>query len=230
MIEEAIREHLDVTSESLSSISMHELENVRNLFSQMSIEGRTYKRKIDIEMLFGSKKKDSSKKAGLLHFISKLPESNIVKHSLKQIESGKIGSHYNELISLWGIGKTAAAIYLRDLIDLYFDTIGKLVRTPDVLAYALPIDSCVQKVAKDAGLDLGSSSQLRQAEALAEACRQITISHRLAINFTQGASWLCNSSVDASLEFLKRCNLSDKDLEVIEKRLEKSYIPDETNE
>jgi hypothetical protein len=192
MAEDALVECVDTGSpDGLAHASIRDIQDAQKAFERMEVNGKSYKKKRDIEMLFGITSKDGKvKKDGVIHFIRELSGANIVNHSISEIEKGWIDQHYKILRTFRGIGHNAASSYLRDVVDLFFDLLRPHVGNVEQQIYLLPVGVWIDKIAKEVGIKFQKKDSLSKAKQIAEACAEVSLSKRLPINFNQGASWL----------------------------------------
>jgi hypothetical protein len=210
MAEDALVENVDTSSpDGLSRATAKDIHDAKIAFEKMKVNGKSYKRRQDVEMLFGITTKDGKlKKDGIIHFIRELPRANIVNHSIVEIEKGWIGQHYKILRSFTGIGHNAAASYLRDVVDLYFDILQPYVGAVEKQVYLLPVGAWIDRIAKEVGIQFCKGNSLGKAKQIAEACAEISLSKRLPISFNQGASWLGANWFKVVMESIGKTTLS----------------------
>src|SRR5829696_5190063 len=90
-----------------------------------------------------------------LLYVSRIPDSNFVAHSVRRIEAGEIGQHYDEIQrsqsegGIVQVGPKIAAFYLRDVVSL-FELEDKV--SADFQFTLQPIDVWVRRVAFDTGM------------------------------------------------------------------------------
>jgi hypothetical protein len=192
MAEDALVENIDTISpEGLTHTTVKDIQEARIAFEKTEIDGKSYKRQRDIEMLFGIITREGKiKKDGIIHFIRELPGANIVNHSISEIENGWIDQHYKILRSFTGIGHNVAASYLRDVVDLFFDLLRPYVGNVEQQVYLLPVGAWIDRIAREVGIRFRKRSSLSKAKQIAEVCADISLSKRLPISFNQGATWL----------------------------------------
>ena len=192
MAEDALVENFDTKSaDGLAHATVKDIHDAKIAFEKMEIDGKSYKRERDVQMLFGIVTEEGQvEKDGVIHFIKELPGANIVNHSISEIENGWIDQHYKILRSFTGIGHNVAASYLRDVVDLYFDMLRPHVGTVETQVYLLPVGAWVDRIAKEVGIRFNKRDSLSKAKQIAEACAEVSLSKRLPISFNQGASWL----------------------------------------
>lgn len=210
MVENTVTEHLDCsTSDGIVNAELKQIVDAKETFRNMRVKGLSYKKQNDIDMLFGADIRSRNYNTqGLLRYIASLPKGNIVVHSIDEISSGRLIPHYRKLTSFYGVGPIAVATYLRDLIDLYFDQLGKNVTTIQEYAHIQPVDACVKRVATEVGIEFDYETPIAQGQKIVEACTVVGNSNRLPIEFSQGASWICTNAFEAALRLL-----DDKGLE-----------------
>lgn len=150
-----------------------------------------------------------------LDFISLLPDLNLVRYSIEQIESGNLEKHYFELQArkskklqareskrgIIQVGPKIASFYLRDVISLY----GLDDKIPSSSAYCLqPVDTWVKKVAYRLKIvDEGERNSKKIQQAIASLCKAKDVS---PILFNQGAWYVGNRAFDVVLELLDTRN------------------------
>lgn len=201
-------EHFDTQSpDGLVHATDKDIINARIAFESMKVNGKSYKRKNDIDMLFGVVGRNGElKKQGIIHFLLSLPKGNIVEHSIREVEEGRVAQLYNELDSIHSIGHKIASFYLRDLVDLFYDRLGKCkhIRSKEAQAFLQPVDVWVKKVSEACGVTFDKSDPLHQAKCIVDACREVSRSRRFAISFNQGAWYLGAHSLDIALKELSK--------------------------
>lgn len=192
MAEDALVKSIDTTSpEGLTYATVEDIRDAKIEFEKMEVDGKSYKKQRDVEMLFGRITEDGRiEKDGIIHFIKQLPDANMVNHSISEIENGWIDQHYKILRSFTGIGHNVAASYLRDVVDLYFDILRPYVGTVESQVYILPVGAWIDRIAREVGIRFRKRDSLSKARQIAEACAEVSLSKRLPISFNQGASWL----------------------------------------
>jgi hypothetical protein len=122
-----------------------------------------------------------------LRFVNRLPDSNIVAYSVRRIEAGEIGQHYDEIqrsknkSGIFQVGPKIAAFYLRDVVSLYEleDNISA-----EFQFTLQPIDVWVRRVAYDTGMVPKRGSDQLIAQAIADLCNEEGCS---PLQFNQGA-------------------------------------------
>jgi hypothetical protein len=205
MVEDAFAGIIDIASpDGIVRTGEKALSKAKQSFEEIEYNGKGYKSEADIQMLFGGKSCAKSDSQGVLQFLMGLPSGNIVQHSINQIQNNNIAGVYEELCQIPGVGHIGAATYLRDLVELFYDELDEFTKTIDSQTYLVPVDACVRRVAKECGILFDCSSPLEQARRLAEACREVSIVHKLPLNFSQGAVWLCDKTFEALMSMLKR--------------------------
>lgn len=141
-----------------------------------------------------------------LDFIGQLPALNIVRYSVKRIQSGEIGKHYAELQNkrnrrgkgIYQIGPKVASLYLRDVVSLY-QLEGKV---PDEFAFCLqPVDVWVRKLAHKTGIVGDGANDREIQEAIVALCKEYGCS---PLQFNQGAWYVGYFAFDLLLEILTR--------------------------
>lgn len=211
MIDDVLCNHLDCVNPSgITNIRTKDLHDSKQAFRDLTVDGRSYKKESDIDLLFGAEvKKRGYNTLGLLRYIAELPAGNIVQYSIDEIGKGRLIPHYRKLNSFYGVGSVAVSTYLRDLVDLYYNEIGNHVTSIEEIAHIQPVDASVKRVAMEAGIKFAREVDLYQGRNIVEECRRIGPSNRLPIEFSQGASWICSNSFEAALKLLSEKNLGD---------------------
>lgn len=211
MVEDSVTTHLDCAStDGITRAKPNRFMDARQAFQEMMVDGRPFKKKNDVDMVFGTDTKSRYYNTlGLLRYISTLPSGNIVHHSINEIKTGRLIPHYRKLTSFYGVGPIAAATYLRDLVVLFHDEVGSHITTVEELIHIQPVDSCVKKVALEVGIEFERGGILHEGRSIVEACRQVSPSNKLPIAFNQGASWICANSFEAALKLLGEKSLVD---------------------
>jgi hypothetical protein len=211
MVNTTVMEHFDCSSaDGIVNTRPNHFVDARETFQNMRVEGLSYKRKNDVDMIFGADTRSRGYNTlGLLRYMTTLPQGNIVKHSIEEISKGRLIPHYRKLTSFYGVGPIAVSTYLRDLIDLYYDDVGNKISTIQERAHIQPVDACVKRVATEVGIEFDNETPLAQGQKIAEACSQVGSSSRLSIEFSQGASWICTNAFEAALRLLGDKGLGD---------------------
>jgi hypothetical protein len=101
------------------------------------------------------KRRDREMVLDVLRYICKIPDYNIVNHSIKEIEAGRIKEHRDDLKHIWGVGPKTSAFYLRDVIFLFNCEID-----PEEAIELQPIDTWVRQVVESLRDDKNSESPL----------------------------------------------------------------------
>ncbi len=205
MVEDTFDGIIDIASpDGIVGTEEKALSGARLAFEKIQYDGTSYKSKTDIQMLFGVEMSGKNKGDGVLQFLMTLPSGNIVQYSINEIQNHNISGVYERLCQFPGVGHIGAATYLRDLVDLFYDEVDEYVKSVEAQTYLLPVDACVRRVARESGIIFDSSSSFRQARRLAEACHEVSIIHKLALNFNQGAIWLCDNTFETLMSMLKK--------------------------
>lgn len=205
MVEDTFDGIIDIASpDGIVRTGEKALSKARLAFEEIQYDGKGYKSEADIQMIFGSKSSGEDSRQGILQFLMALPSGNIVQYSINQIQNHSIAGVYEQLCQFPGVGHIGAATYLRDLVELFYDELDEYTKTVDSQTYLVPVDACVRRVAKESGIMFDCSSPLEQARTLAEACREVSIVHKLPLNFSQGAVWLCDKTFESLMSMLKR--------------------------
>jgi hypothetical protein len=87
------------------------------------------------------KRRDREMVLDVLRYTCKLPSYNIVNHSIKEIEAGRIREHREDLKHIWGVGPKTSAFYLRDIIFIFDCEI-----LPEEAMELQPVDTWVRQV------------------------------------------------------------------------------------
>ncbi len=206
MAEDALSTTLDVMDPTaLEKANDKLIDSARLAFENMEVDGKSYKKKRDVQMLFGVKAKGKKPgKQGLVQFIRGLPNANIVAHTIQEIKNKRITEHYDTLRSFQGIGHKIASSYLRDVAELFFDHLEEHIRSIDTQMLFQPIDSHVLGIAKEVGIEFYNNKPLHQAMRIAEECLDVSISKRLPLRFSQGASWFGRRCFRVAMDLLKK--------------------------
>jgi len=205
MVEDTFDGIIDIASpDGIVGTGEKALSRARLAFEEIQYDGKGYKSKTDIQMLFGVEMSGKNKGNGVLQFLMILPSGNIVQYSINQIQNHNISGVYKRLCQFPGVGHIGAATYLRDLVDLFYDEVDEYVKSVETQAYLLPVDACVRRVARESGIAFDCSSPFKQARRLAEACREVSIIHKLPLDFNQGSIWLCENTFEALVSMLKK--------------------------
>jgi len=162
MAETAISEHLDIESpDGVTKATDKQISDARLAFTGMRINGKTYKRKQDVELLFGVVGEDGRvEKQGILHHLRGFPRGNIIERSITEIEDGRLVELYQSLRAFRGIGHRAASSFLRDLVDIFYDSLENHVTSIEAQTYLQPVDVWVRKVSEAVGIKFSSRSPL----------------------------------------------------------------------
>jgi hypothetical protein len=147
---------------------------------QRKLEEKVGKGKVgkarDIEMVISS-----------LRYVNRLPDSNIVAHSIRRIEAYEIRQHYAEIqrsrseAGIVQVGPKIAAFYLRDVVSI-FDLEDKV---PAEFQFTVqPIDVWVRRVAFHTGMVPRGSSDQQVGQAIIDLCKGVDCS---PLRFNQGA-------------------------------------------
>jgi hypothetical protein len=191
------------TPDGLRSATKKTLQKMRLKLLRTKEEGKSYIRKSDVEMLFGiqsrSKKK---KKIGVLQYLKELPDANIIGHSISEISAGRLPKLYRNLKKIKGIGHNTSSTFLRDVVDIYYDDLEPSLSAVEIQMYLQPVDSCIKRIASQVEISFEKSGVLHQARRITEACRQVSISRRFPISFSQGAYWFGKNAFEAALDLL----------------------------
>lgn len=145
----------------------------------------------DVEMVISS-----------LEYVSKLPRSNIVAHSVQRIEAGEIGRHFDELqkakneAGIIQVGPKIASFYLRDVVSL-FELEDKV--SADFQFTLQPIDTWVRKVAFCTGMVPEKASDRQIGQAIIDLCSKENCS---PLQFNQGAWYAGARAFDLLMENL----------------------------
>lgn len=208
MAREVLEAKIDTKSKTgLTGLTITELANIKDTFSNSTRNGKKYKRKSDVRMLFGEFGENRVIDQGVLTLIHGLPDSNLVRYIYDEVNKGHIDDVYWELQSIHSIGHKIASFVLRDVVDLYYDKLGKVssVRRIDGQKLLQPIDTWVEQVAKKAGIQFEKENHvLHKAQRIVESCRFISESRRKAIQFNQGAYLLGKKSIDILVPLLSK--------------------------
>lgn len=117
-----------------------------------------------------------------LRYVSSLPDSNIVTHSVQCIEAREIGRHFSELQNeIFQVGPKIASFYLRDIVSCFqLDN-----KVSDRFQFTLqPIDVWVRSIAFDSGIVARGADDRQAAQAIVDLCTKEYCSPLL---FNQGA-------------------------------------------
>ena len=145
----------------------------------------------DVEMVVSS-----------LEYVSKLPHSNIVKHSVQRIEAGDIGRHFEELqkakseAGIVQVGPKIASFYLRDIVSL-FEIEDKV--SANFQFTLQPIDTWVRKVAFRTGMVPKKASDRQIGQAIIGLCNKENCS---PLQFNQRAWYAGARAFDLLMENL----------------------------
>jgi hypothetical protein len=175
-VEEAALEVLDLNfSHADLRLADWDLDSLRRELQMKVGKGKVSKAR-DVDMVISS-----------LRFVDRLPDSNIVAYSVRRIEAGEIGQHYDEIqrsrneAGIVQVGPKIAAFYLRDVVSLYEleDKVSAKFQ------FALqPIDVWIRRVAFETGMIPRGASDKRIAQAIADLCSEEGCS---PLQFNQGA-------------------------------------------
>jgi len=137
-----------------------------------------------------------------LEFIASLPNLNIVKYSVEQVQQGKLWEHYAELQAsrskngITQVGPKIAALYLRDIVSLY--NLDNNVSTDD--GYCIqPVDTWVRKLANRLKIVDEKANDLEIQKTIVDLCTREDVSPVL---FNQGAWYVGYYAFDIVLEML----------------------------
>lgn len=152
-----------------------DLDSLRRNLQEKVGRGKIGKAR-DIEMVVSS-----------LRYVSRVPDSNIVAHSVRRINAGEIGQHYEEIQrsenegGIVQVGPKIAAFYLRDVVSL-FELEDKVSEN---FQFTLqPVDVWVRRVAFDTGMVPKGTSDRELRQAIIDLCRTEECS---PLQFNQGA-------------------------------------------
>jgi hypothetical protein len=170
---------LEVLEPSFACADLHlkdwDLDLLRINLQEKVGKGKVGKAR-DIEMVIST-----------LRFVNWLPDSNIVAYSVRRIEEGEIGQHYNEIqrsrnqAGIVQVGPKIAAFYLRDVVSLY-ELEDKV--SAEFQFTLQPIDVWVRKVAFDTGMVPKGASDQQIGQAIIDLCKVEGCS---PLQFNQGA-------------------------------------------
>jgi hypothetical protein len=141
----------------------------------------------DIEMVISS-----------LRYVSRIPDSNIVAHTVRRINAGEIGQHYDEIQrsenegGIVQVGPKIAAFYLRDVVSLFEleDNVS------EGFQFTLqPVDVWVRRVAFNIGIVPNGTSHRDVSRAIIDLCKSEDCS---PLQFNQGA-WYAGAHAFALL-------------------------------
>lgn len=179
-----------------SSIVNGNLED-RNLeLLKGELEAKIGKGKIgkarDVEMIIST-----------LQYARRLPNWNIVLHSIQCINAGDIKRHYDELQKsmnengIFQVGPKIASLYILDLVSL-FQLENKILF--EDLQYLQPVDVWVKKLILKIGIvnETATNEQIRKA--IVNFCKE---QHCSPLKFNQGSWYAGYYSFDLLLENLK---------------------------
>lgn len=129
-------------------------------WANFSIENSPLWQKFDKSM---GKQRDREMVLDVLRYISKIPNYNIVNHSLSEIEAGRIREHREKLKLIWQVGPKTSAFYLRDIIFLFNCELS----TDDSIELQ-PIDTWVRQVVDSLRDEQDSDRQLSTEDWLVQ--------------------------------------------------------------
>jgi hypothetical protein len=164
----------------------------------------TLRRQLDTAIGKGrvGKARDAAMVVSTLEFIGRLPDLNIVNHSVRQIRLGRISNHYYELqranspLGIVQVGSKIAAFYLRDMVCLY--RLEEYVQGE--FSFCLqPIDVWVKKVASELGVASPEATDHELQLAIADSCSRNGVS---PLMFNQGAWYIGYHAFDIALGLL----------------------------
>jgi len=95
----------------------------------------------------------------ILRYVYKLPNHNIVAHSVDEIKSGRIRNQRDDLRTIWSVGPKISAFYLRDVVFLFDCKID----ANDISAI-FPVDTWVSQVVKRLRQHVGDTSKQSEAD------------------------------------------------------------------
>ncbi len=143
-----------------------------------------------------------------LKYVSRLPNRNMIVHSVERINSGKIEDHYKELQyqynqanGIFQVGPKIASLYLRDVVSL-FQLEDKLSDYDYI--YLQPIDTSVRKVAIKMGLVTNAETDVNDDEIrvnIVKLCQKFRCS---PLQFNHGAWYTGNYAFDLLFENLAK--------------------------
>jgi len=122
-----------------------------------------------------------------IQYVNRLPDSNIVAHSVQRVRAGEIGQHYNEIqrskdeAGIVQVGPKIAAFYLRDVVSLFELEVNV---SADFQFTLQPIDVWVRRVAFETGMVPRNASVQQIGQAIVDLCRKEDCS---PLQFNQGA-------------------------------------------
>lgn len=156
-------------------LSGWDLDLLRSNLQEKVGKGKVGKAR-DIDMVISS-----------LRYVNRLPDSNIVAHSVQRIQAGEIGQHYEEIqrarneAGIVQVGPKIAAFYLRDVVSL-FELEDKV---SDKFQFTLqPIDVWVRRVAFSTGMVSEGADAQQVGRAIIDLCSEEGCS---PLQFNQGA-------------------------------------------
>ena len=145
----------------------------------------------DVEMVISS-----------LEYVSKLPCSNIVAHSIQRIEAEEIDQHFYKLqkakneAGIIQVGPKIASFYLRDVVSL-FELEDKV--SDDFQFTLQPIDTWVRKVAFYTGMVSEKANDRQIGQEIIDLCNKENCS---PLQFNQGAWYAGARAFDLLMENL----------------------------
>lgn len=149
------------------------------------------------------KERDVRMVVSIFRFLLELPEKNLTRYSVAEIEQSRLRELYDALRGIIQIGPKIASFYLRDLVDIY--DLESKIRAED-LKYLQPIDVWVRKVVHKTGIvgdDKLPDENIR--EDILSSCQQLGIS---AFRFNQGAWYVGKNAFEILIEHLDSIRIS----------------------
>jgi len=138
------------------------------------------------------KRRDIDMVIDILRFIHACQSYNIVLHSIKEIERGRIKNLYSEIDEIWQVGQKVTSFYLRDLIFCY-----DLELKPDDYFTIQPIDTWVNQVAIRIGICSEKDSDSIVVSKFLEVCAKEKIDPK---KINAGAWYLGANAFDILLD------------------------------
>lgn len=138
-----------------------------------------------------------------LQYVRRLPNLNIVAHSIQRIDACEISKHYQELqkslnkTGIVQVGPKIASFYLRDVVSLF--QLENLV-SYDFQFCLQPVDVWVRRLAK-IGIVQNNATDEEIQKAIVKLCNEL---HCSPLKFNQGAWYAGYHSFDLLLENLKK--------------------------
>lgn len=199
----------DVVSSKVHKVAVEVMEHNSSIVSGNLEDKDLELLKKELEAKIGKgmigKARDVEMVISAFKYALRLPNLNIISHSIQHINAGDIKKHYNELqksmndFGIIQVGPKIASLYLLDLVSL-FQMENKV--SSDDLQYLQPVDVWVKKLILKIGIVKEDATPEQIQKAIVNLCEE---QHCSPLKFNQGAWYAGYYSLDLLLE-----NLGDR--------------------